>query len=168
MKYSQGLLLTLQWWELLNLAISELKFPSMLLLRFTLILDHCSYNHYKLSIKKMNARKIQVCNRIYIQEIACFLEVFGINTVNDNLFQYFPEISWATSDILFGEFRNTKSLYLILSLTAYRNHAITCFCHFWCTTMGTVIIVMCKWFKIFWNTTGLSQSHFRNFSSYSI
>ena len=103
MKYSQGLLLTLQWWELLNLAISELKFPSMLLLRFTLILDHCSYNHYKLSIKKMNARKIQVCNRIYIQEIACFLEVFGINTVNDNLFQYFPEISWATSDILFGE-----------------------------------------------------------------
>ena len=41
----------------------------------------------------MNARKIQVCNRIYIQEIACFLEVFGINAVNDNLLQYFPEIS---------------------------------------------------------------------------
>ena len=92
-----------------------------------------------------------------VQEIARFLGLFGINTVSD--ISKFTKISFTKiySQYLFKIPRRNCAVSFLYRQGKEISHFTQ-----------TAVIFTCKYYKFGLNTTGLSQSHFRNLSALSI
>ena len=87
--------------------------------------------------------------------------IFGINTTSD-ISKLLYEISWAVRRVKFETILKYHERYFcqitrqIMLLFVYT------------TTRKRFVIFTCRYFKLSWNTTALSQSNCRNFSCSSI
>ena len=83
--------------------------------------------------------------------------IFGINTTSD-ISKLLYVISRAVRPVKFETILKYHEWYLCqISRT---NHPIICLCH----TRKRFVIFTCRYFKLSWNTTALSQSNCRNIS----
>ena len=87
--------------------------------------------------------------------------IFGINTMSD-ISKLFYVISWAVRRVKFETILKYHEWYLCQK--SCTNHAIICLYYY----PQKVVIFTCRYFKLSWNTTALSQSNCRNFSCSSI
>ena len=97
----------------------------------------------------------------FVRVIAWFVVIFGINTTSD-VSKLLYVISWAVRRMKFETILKYHEWYLCqISRT---NHAIICLYYY----PQRFEIFTCRYFKLSWNSTALSQSNCRNFSCSSI
>ena len=89
----------------------------------------------------------------FVQIIAWLLMIFGINT---------------TSDIFKIVIRNLRQFWNITSGIYAKYHVQIMLLFVYITTRKRFVIFTCRYFKLSWNTTALSQSNCSNFSCSSI
>ena len=88
--------------------------------------------------------------------------IFGINTSSD-ISKLLYIISRAVRRVKFETILKCHEWYL--RQISHTNHAIICL---YCYPPKRLVIFTCRYFKLSWDTTALSQSNCRNFSCSSI
>ena len=95
-----------------------------------------------------------------VSVIAWFVVIFGINTTSD-ISKLLYVISRAVRRVKFDNWNITSGIYA-------KYHVQIMLLFVYTTTRKRFVIFTCRYFKLSWNTTALSQSNCRNFSCSSI
>ena len=99
--------------------------------------------------------------KMFVWVIAWFVVIFSINTTSD-ISKLLYVISRAVRRVKFETILKYHEWYLCQILRT--NHAIICLYYY----PQRFVILICRYFKLRWNTNALSQSNCRNFSCSSI
>ena len=108
-----------------------------------------AFSHKNLSVLFKRRSRFPIFDTVICIVIAWFVVIFGINTKSD-ISKLFYVISGAIRRVKFE--------------TILKYHAQILLLFVYTTTRKRFVIFTCRYFKLSWNTTALSQSVCRNFS----